>query len=78
MKIAVTGKITEQGRHVTREQLLARFEAMGHVAHRTIRPDTKVLVVGDTGRHRFTRKMKNALSEGVEVITLERLMHRLG
>jgi len=77
MNIAFTGTFRLDGEHVTRAVLEAVAQDHGHTVEKSITERTQILVVGDTGRHGNTSKIRKAEANGVVLITPEEFLAKL-
>ena len=66
MTFCITGKIG-----VRREEFGAFIERQGGTWHRNARKDTQYIIVGHTGEHGITGKLRTAIENGAQEITAE-------
>ena len=77
MNVVFTGTFRLNGEHVTRELLIDLATTAGHRVHKSVTREVDTLVVGNTGRHGVTRKLRAAMASGVRVISPDEFLSAL-
>jgi NAD-dependent DNA ligase len=77
MNVVFTGTFKLDGEQVTRDVLIDLAISSGHRVHKSVNASVDTLVVGDTGRHGITRKLRTAASRGVTLMSPEEFLKAL-
>lgn len=70
--VAITGALT-----LSRADMVALIEACGAKWDKSVRATTEILVVGDTGEHGRTAKIRAAEERGIRIISESQLVSML-
>lgn len=68
-EVVFTGKFMIDGEHIVRDLLIEAAHEKGYVVGEKISWSTDLLVIGDTGHHGSTRKIKAATGFNVKIMT---------
>ncbi len=76
-EVVFTGRFMIDGEHMVRSLLIDAAREHGYVVGSSVTRSTDFLIIGDTGRHGNTRKIKAATDLGVKVMTAQIFWHLL-